>query len=123
MYETVDIPRTDIPSISIDPNLIIIGVIAAMVLGALLLLLYLPTIEEFSELFEKYKRTKLQRDYFINQLCVEMIKSGYSEEEVKRLIVDHVEEIKKEQGRTKQASNRSKFIATLGDKLRRVHNA
>lgn len=123
MYETVDIPRTDIPSISIDPNLIAVGVIAAMVLGALLLFLYLPTAEDFSELYDKYKNTKLQRDYFINQLCVELIKAGYSEEEAKRLIVDHAEEIKKEQGRTKQASNRSKFIATLGEKLRRVHNA
>ena len=112
MYEA-----NDVPQVRIDPNLVIIGIVAVAVLAAMLLLLYFPTIEDFLELDQKYKRTKLQRDYYINQWCVEMINHGYSQDEIKRLMVDHEENLRKEQGRTKQASNRSSFIARLGDKL------
>lgn len=100
----------------IDPNLLIIAVTAAMVLGVLLLLFYVPSIEQFKEVEQERDKYKLQRDYYINQWSVEMISRGKSEEEIADMIVKKNWEIE----RTKK---KARVFAKLADKLRGVNHA
>ena len=100
----------------IDPNLLVIAITATIILGVLLLLLYVPSIEDFKKVEQERDKYKLQRDYYINQWSVEMISRGKSEEEIADMIVKKDWEIE----RTKK---KAKVFAKLADKLRGVDHA
>ena len=100
----------------IDPNLLVIAITAAMILSVLLLLFYVPSIEQFKQVEEERDKYKLQRDYYINQWSVEMISRGKSEEEIADMIVKKDWEIE----RTKKKAT---VFAKLADKLRGVNHA
>ena len=100
----------------IDPNLLVIAIAAAMILGVFLLLLYIPSIEQFKKVEQERDKYKLQRDYYINQWSVEMISRGKSEEEVADMIVKKDLEIAR-------SNKKAKVFAKLADKLRGVNHA
>lgn len=100
----------------IDPNLLVIAIAAAMILGVFLLLLYIPSIEQFKKVEQERDKYKLQRDYYINQWSVEMISRGKSEEDVACLIVKKNCEIAR-------SNEKAKVFAKLADKLRGVNHA
>lgn len=100
----------------IDPNLLVIAITAAMILGVLLLLLYIPSIEQFKQVEQERDKYKLQRDYYINQWSVEMISRGKSEEEIADMIVKKDWEIAR-------SKKKAKVFAKLADKLRGVNHA
>ena len=97
----------------INPNLLIIAFIVLFVGGIVLLLYYIPRSDELVKLRRENKGLKQKYNNVVNELCVELIKSGKSEEDVKR-IVD------KEQAKTRQANKRSKTFAATCDKLRGI---
>lgn len=100
----------------IDPNLLVIAIAAAMILGVFLLLLYIPSIEQFKKVEQERDKYKLQRDYYINQWSVEMISRGKSEEEIADLIVKKDWEIAR-------SNKKATVFAKLADKLRGVNHA
>lgn len=107
---------SDITLPTIDPNLLCIAVAAAMILGALLLLIYLPSAETLHKLEDEKKLLKLQRDYYINQWSVEMISHGKTKEEVASMITGYETELTKQKKKTR-------VFAKVADKLRGVGRA
>ena len=100
----------------IDPNLLVIAIAAAMILGVLLLLFYIPSIEQFKKVEQERDKYKLQRDYYINQWSIEMISRGKSEEEIADMIVKKDWEIVR-------LKKKARTFAKLADKLRGVDHA
>lgn len=110
----------------IDPNLTAIALILILVVAVLYLIFFMPRLKEIDRLTRERNKFKAQRDGYINELSIELISKGHTKEEVKAMLSDMADEyenkIKAEQGRTKQASDRSKVFAFLGEKFRRLTN-
>lgn len=121
LYESIDIPLEEVNQI--DPNLLAIALIVIFAAAIVMMLLYMPSANLLSKLQNENKELKAQRDMYINDLSVELLRNGHTEQEVAQLLVDineeHEAEIKAQQGRTRQASKRSEVFALLGEKLRR----
>ena len=122
LYEKIDIPAEAINRI--DPNLMAIALIVMFVCGLVMMLFYMPRTKTICKLEQDNAELKTQRDKFINELSIELIKNGHTDQEVASMIMDiksdYEEKLKKQEGRTKQASKRSEVFAIFGEKMRRA---
>ena len=120
MLEKVTAPMESINQI--NPNLLAVVLGLLMVAATVFMLIYLPRIDALKKTESDRDKYKAQRDYYINALSIELIKSGHTDAEVKSMMASCEEKITEKENRAKQASKRSKIFAAFGDKLRGLTN-
>lgn len=83
-----------------------------------LMFIFLPRIDDLMKTRAERDKYKAERDYYINALSIELIKSGHTASEVRDIMTECKKKITEKEHRAKQASKRSKIFASIADKLR-----
>ena len=120
MSEKVTAPMESINHVDPVVTAIILGLFAFAAI--VFMFIFLPRIDELMKARADRDKYKAQRDYYINALSIELVKSGHTDSEVRDIIAECKTKITEKEHRAKQASKRSKIFASVADKLRGMAN-